>query len=81
VTPVMPDVPHGLKMHATVEVGVTVAPNGKVTRASIVHSSGNETIDRAVVEAAMHSTYSPKLVNCTPVQGSYLFRADFAPSN
>jgi TonB family protein len=81
VTPVMPDVPHGLKMHATVEVGVTVAPNGKVTRASIVHSSGNEAIDRAVVEAAMHSTYSPKLVNCTPVQGSYLFRADFAPSN
>jgi TonB family protein len=81
VSPAMPNVPHGVKVRATVEVAVTIAPDGKVTHATIVHSSGNETIDRAVVEAAIHSTYSPKLVNCTPVQGGYLFRADLAPSS
>jgi TonB family protein len=80
ITPAMPDVPHGLNVRATVEVGVTIGPDGKATHATFVHASGNATIDRAVVEAALHSKYSPKLVNCTPVQGSYLFRADFAPN-
>ena len=36
-------------------------------------------IDRSVAEAALHSKYSPKLVNCKAVAGTYLFRADFAP--
>ncbi len=79
--PAMPNVPHGLNVTATVEVGVTIAPNGKVIATSIVRSSGNATIDQAVVNAAMHSTYSPKLVNCAPVEGGYLFRADFKPSS
>jgi TonB family protein len=78
VSAAMPNVPRSLHVRATVEVAVTIAPNGKATGATFVHASGNATIDRAVVEAALHSTYSPKLVNCTPVQGSYLFRADFS---
>jgi TonB family protein len=81
VKPAMPDVPHGLDLRATVEVAVTIAPDGKVVHASIVRTSGNETVDGAVVKAAIHSTYSPKLVNCAPVQGGYLFRADFKPSS
>jgi hypothetical protein len=36
-------------------------------------------VDHAVVVAAEKSTYSPETVNCTPVQSTYLFRADFAP--
>jgi TonB family protein len=58
---------------------VTIAPNGHATAATVVHASGYPAMDRAVVEAALKSTYSPKIVNCVPVQGSYLFRADFAP--
>jgi TonB family protein len=77
---VAPDLPHGLKASGSVIVAVTLAPNAHVVRTSIVHSSGNATIDNAVVKAARASTYSPKTLNCTPVQGSYLFRADFTPN-
>ncbi len=58
---------------------VTIAPNGKATAARVFQSSGNANVDRAVVTAAEKSTYSPKVVNCVPVAGSYLFRADFTP--
>jgi TonB family protein len=60
-------------------VEVTITPNGKPVDARIYKSSGNANVDRAVVAAAQKTTYSPKRVNCTPVTGSYLFRADFAP--
>jgi hypothetical protein len=36
-------------------------------------------IDQAALRAARESNYSPKLVDCQPTQGDYLFRADFQP--
>lgn len=63
----------------TAIVTVTVAASGKATRVLIYRSSGYPNVDRAVAIAAEHSTYSPKLVNCVPTEGTYLFRADFAP--
>jgi TonB family protein len=77
--PVAPVMPHGLHVSGKTEVAVTIAPNGHATAATFVHASGYPALDRAVVEAALKSTYSPKIVNCVPVQGNYLFRADFAP--
>jgi TonB family protein len=63
----------------TVEVEVVVGPAGKVSRAWIYKSSGDTAIDGAALHAARESTYSPKLVNCRPTEGNYLFRADFQP--
>jgi TonB family protein len=80
VTAAAPEPPHGLKLQGTVNVVVTIAPSGHVTSASVVHSSGNAAIDGAVVDAARRSTYSPKIVNCTPVQGRYVFHAEFEPA-
>jgi len=60
-------------------VSVTVTATGKAAAARIYHSSGDANVDRAVVAAAEKSTYSPKLVNCAPVQSTYLFKADFGP--
>jgi TonB family protein len=77
--PAQPQMPHGLKVGGSVIVAVTIAPNGSVTRLSLRKSSGNAQIDRSVLEAARHSKYSPRLVDCKAVAGSYLFRADFAP--
>ncbi|HEY1883621.1 MAG TPA: energy transducer TonB, partial [Candidatus Cybelea sp.] len=77
--PQPPVLPHGLKASGTVEVSVTIAPNGTVTRTSVVKSSGSATIDDSVVAAARKSKYSPKVANCAPVEGSYIFRADFTP--
>jgi TonB family protein len=80
VTAAEPNLPHGLKVRGYVNVLVTIAPSGHVVRATIVHSSGNATIDSAVADAARHSTYAPKTVNCALVQGNYLFHAQFEPS-
>jgi TonB family protein len=78
IEPVEPQMPHGLKAGGSVILAVTIAPSGSVTGLSLRKSSGNAQIDRSVAEAALHSTYSPKLVDCKAVTGSYLFRADFA---
>jgi TonB family protein len=77
--PAEPQMPRGFKAGGSAVVAVTIAPNGSVTHANVLKSSGNAQIDRSVLDAARHSTYSPKLVDCKAVTGSYLFRADFKP--
>ena len=77
--PVAPVTPHGLHVSGNTVVDVTIDPNGHAIAAKILHSSGYPAMDQAVVEAARKSAYSPKIVNCAPAQGAYLFRADFAP--
>jgi outer membrane biosynthesis protein TonB len=49
--------------------------------AKVYKSSSNMAIDQAALRAARESTYSPKLSDCTPVQGDYLFKADFQPGD
>jgi TonB family protein len=78
--PEPPMLPHGLKVSGSAVVSVTLAPNGRVLKTSVVKSSGNQTADNAVLEAARKSKYSPKIAACAPVEGAYLFRADFKPS-
>ncbi|HYL26602.1 MAG TPA: M56 family metallopeptidase [Candidatus Nitrosotalea sp.] len=75
-----PQPPHGVKAAGSVEVTVTISPSGKVSATKVLRSSGNAALDQAVINAAKQSTYSPKIVNCMPVEGTYIFRADFAPS-
>ena len=81
--PVQPDYPQSaldLGLGAvTVNVEVTVGPSGNLVTAKVYKSSGNMSIDQAALRAARQSTYSPKLVNCEPTTGDYLFRADFQP--
>ncbi len=79
-SPAEPKPPHGLRFGGSATVAVTIAPNGNVVHTSIWKSSGNAQIDRSVADAAAHSKYSPKLVNCNPVEGNYLFKAEFTPS-
>jgi TonB family protein len=45
-----------------VRVGVTIDPDGKLTTARILQSSGNMALDRAALAAARESTYRPKLI-------------------
>jgi TonB family protein len=77
--PAQPQTPPGLKAGGSAIVAVTIAPNGSIVHMSVWKSSGNAQIDRSVLDAAQHSKYSPKLVDCKAVAGSYLFRADFKP--
>ena len=62
-------------------VKITLSPTASITDASILQSSGNAQIDNSALRAAHQSSYSPKIDNCTPVSGSYTFRANFDPSS
>ncbi len=63
----------------TVLVEVIVDEYGKVQSLRIKTSSGSLALDDAAMRAANATTYSPKIVNCKPVSGTYVFRADFSP--
>ena len=75
----LPDMPRGVQINEPVIVLVTVASSGGVVGASVWKTSGNARVDQAVLDAAKRGRYSPKLVDCQPVGGSYLFRPDSAP--
>jgi protein TonB len=81
--PVQPDYPESARDlglgAVSVEVEVTVGPSGNLIDAKVYKSSSNMAIDQAALRAARQSTYSPKLVDCQPATGNYLFRADFQP--
>jgi TonB family protein len=82
VAPEYPDSARELGLgDVTVEVEVTVGPTGTLEAASIQRSGGNVAIDQAALRAARESTYTPKIVNCQPTSGTYLFRADFTSNS
>jgi TonB family protein len=58
-------------------VRVTVAPDGSVMGVDVQKSSGSPSLDEAVAAAAKASTYSPRLENCLPVMGAFLYAWHF----
>lgn len=76
----MPEIPRtAAPLRGFVNVLVTIAPTGTVSKAVVDHSSGDARVDAAVLKAATTSTYSPARKKCEPVGGSYIFHAEFAP--
>lgn len=61
----------------TAAVAVTLAPDGSVVAYAIAESSGNSALDRAALQMASSARYTPKIVACKAVAGSYLFRVKF----
>jgi hypothetical protein len=56
-----------------------VNANGDVVKTYVWQSSGIDYLDTAAAVAARRSRYAPGTLLCTPVVGTYLFRADFKP--
>ncbi len=84
-SPVQPDYPESARDlglgAVSVEVEVTVGPSGNLVGAKVYKSSNNMSIDQSALRAARQSTYSPKLIDCAPTTGDYIFRADFQPDS
>jgi hypothetical protein len=74
--PMSPDVVEG-----SVRVIVYVDASGRATKAYVLSSSGSKSEENATKDAALKSGYSPSRFYCTPVPGTYVFRADFARGN
>ncbi len=55
-----------------------VDANGRAAKAYVLSSSASKTEEDATKDAALKSVYSPARFYCTPVPGTYVFRADFA---
>jgi TonB family protein len=60
------------------DVGIELSPSGSLVKAWPVESSGDPNLDRAAMETARASRYSPERANCAAVGGSYLMEVDFA---
>ncbi len=60
-------------------ISVLVGPDGKVEKVTIAKSSGNFQFDMESISAAKRSTYTPKKVDCVPVEGTVLFNTSFTP--
>jgi periplasmic protein TonB len=79
--PVEPDYPDLARQQGavgTVQVKVSLTPTGSVVSTSVYKSSGNALLDKAALAAARASSYAPEVEDCSPVAGTYLFRADFS---
>jgi TonB family protein len=61
----------------TALVQVDLSSSGILRNATISESSGNDKLDRAALLAARQQTYSPQIVGCRPVGGSYLITVGF----
>jgi TonB family protein len=80
-TQVSPDYPEsarelGLGL-ATVSVRVYLSPRGTIAALRVVDSSGNLDLDQAALRAAAQSTYMPRMKNCKPAFGLYVFKVTF----
>jgi TonB family protein len=65
-------VPNGPQLVYT-SVLVTVNPNGTVKSAALFQPSGRADSDENALQAAQAAKYHPKMVNCKPVIGNYLW--------
>jgi periplasmic protein TonB len=65
------------KLSGKALVQVDLERTGTVRHATIVRTSGSSSLDRAALTAARSQTYSPEMVACRPVGGSYLIDVNF----
>jgi TonB family protein len=68
-----------LNSKVSVEASVAVGSDGTVKSVEVLKSSGYKEIDAEVIAAASQSKYKPKMVDCQPVDGTFLLRVDFGP--
>ncbi len=81
VSPDYPQDARGLGLgQVTAVIRVYLTPQGKIAGLRVVNSSGNGEIDQAALRSAAASTYLPRIKNCKPAFGLYLFKVTFDPN-
>jgi TonB family protein len=72
VKPVLPSSVHPTDVES-VYVTVTIGRDGHLLNERIASSSNNPAVDRAVLDAVRKSTFSPRVIDCQPTTGTYLY--------
>lgn len=65
----------------TVRIEVIVEPNGRISSAKIVKSSGSSRLDNAALKAAKGANIKPKMINGEPVRSRFITPFSFKLSN
>jgi TonB family protein len=77
VTPDMPEVARQMGASGTAQIEVSLDARGNVIAASVYTSTNNSALDKAALQAAQQSKYSPEIVNCAKSAGSYIYTVTF----
>lgn len=77
VTPDMPEIARQMGASGTAQIKVSLDANGNVTAATVYTSTHNSALDKAALQAAQQSRYSPEIDNCVKTAGSYLYVVTF----
>jgi len=75
--PETPELARQQCLSGVAKVQVDLSAGGTVTGVKIFESTGSSLLDQAALDAARRTTYSPKIVDCEHVSGTYLFRVEF----
>jgi TonB family protein len=73
----LPAIAAGQNVTGITSVRIDLDASGRLTRSSVLESSGNRWIDRAALRAARLSRYGAESRGCTQVGGVYAFVVDF----
>jgi TonB family protein len=65
------------KASGTAFVFIHLAANGDLQSATISRSSGNVALDREALRVTRSARFTPETVNCTAIEGAYLYQVDF----
>ena len=79
VNNVSPDVDPENIGNGLVVLDITVDADGDFVKSTVVQSSGSVVLDQEAYNGAKRSSWSPKLVNCKPVEGHFTYRLRVAP--
>jgi protein TonB len=77
VQPEYPEIAREQGASGIATVNVSLDAHGNVTAVSIAKSTGNAVLDQEALKAAKMSTFTPEVVDCKPIGGTYFFKADF----
>lgn len=73
----MPDISAAQGVSGTVQLTVALNSTGGLTKESVYSSSGNWLLDAAAMRSARMSRFTPEVVNCERVSGTYLYQVEF----
>lgn len=77
VTTAAPVYPKGGAGDPFALVRIRVAPDGRLSEASIYRTAGSLPFDQAALRSVAQSTYTAPVAFCRPTFGSYIFRVGF----
>jgi outer membrane biosynthesis protein TonB len=66
-------------MSLGVSIDVVIGANGAPASARVIEPSGDMGFDRASIDAALRSTYTPAKAKCAVVLGHYTFTETLGP--